>query len=128
MSEQAKVKKLGDIAADWWASLQDQRGGRPNPLADRAARDRLRHSDKDKALVDPAFFDAWPIVAGGPCQRSFNPSLRLALVLVHVRDDEKPGDGNPSWRGFGRGDWRSGFCRIRQGAAQTLALPPAIAG
>jgi CRISPR system Cascade subunit CasB len=111
MSDQAKTKLPGDIAADWWASLQDQRGGKPNPLADRAARARLRHADKDKALTDPAFFDLHHRLLQAGCVNNFNfnPSLRLALVLVHVREDEQPTGGAPSWRGFGRAIGAPGF-------------------
>lgn len=111
MSDQTKVKKAGEIAAEWWASLQDQRGGAPNPQADRAARARLRHADKDKALVDPAFFDLHGrlLQAGHVNNHDFNPSLRLALVLVHVREDERFVEGKPSWRGFGRAIGAPGF-------------------
>jgi len=112
MSEQAKAKKPGEIAADWWASLQDQlRNGQPNPLGDRAARARLRHADEDKALADPVFFDLHHrlLQAGHVLPHGFNPSLRLALVLVHVREDERPTDGAPSWRGFGRAIGAPGF-------------------
>jgi CRISPR system Cascade subunit CasB len=124
MNQPAETKKPGEIAADWWASLQDQRNGAPNPLADRAARARLRRADSASALVDPAFFDLHGrlVAAGHVGPHDFSRSLRLALVLVHVREDEKPprAEGEkPHWRGFGRAIGAPGF-----GESDKAALKP----
>jgi CRISPR system Cascade subunit CasB len=104
MSEQTKVLTPADIAANWWQAMQDQfSNGQPNPGADRAARARLRHADKESAVVDPAFFKlhAALMKAGFANSHDLARTLRIALVLVHVREDEKVGD-QPWRRGFGR--------------------------
>jgi CRISPR system Cascade subunit CasB len=111
MSEQAKTPKAADIAAQWWWAMQDSfSDGRPNPHADRAARARLRHADKDSALVDPAFFKLHGelMKAGLAGSHDLSRSLRIALVLVHVREDEQKGD-QPWRRGFGRAIGAPGF-------------------
>ncbi len=121
MNEQAKTPKAADIAAQWWWTMQDRlRDGRPNPLADRAARARLRHADKDSALVDPAFFKLHGelIKAGFADSHDFARTLRIALVLVHVREDEEKGD-KPRRRGFGRAIGAPGF-----GESDKAALKP----
>jgi CRISPR system Cascade subunit CasB len=125
MSEQAKVQTPGDVAALWWQLLQDQfPNGQPNPRADRAARARLRHADKDSALIDPAFFNLHRRLmdAGLVQSHELSRSLRLALVLAHVRKDEDSVEAageQTRRRGFGRAIGAPGF-----GESDKAALKP----
>lgn len=79
------------VALDWWADLQDQRNGKPNQRADRASRARLRRSDRDRALTEEAVLALYhrlaPEGARGFSEPRMDLACRLALVLVHVRED-----------------------------------------
>ncbi len=80
-----------DAATQWWRGLQDQfENGQPNPRADRAARARLRRASLAEALTDPAFFALHTRLF--PSDRRVDrlrASARVALVLAHVRDDDR---------------------------------------
>lgn len=83
-------------AHQWWRNLQDTIDGQPNPRADRAARARLKRRDGDDAFAaaDPAVLDLhfrlWGEVWG---ERTMRLTLRVALVLVHVREEAKAAEG-----------------------------------
>jgi CRISPR system Cascade subunit CasB len=78
-------------AQEWWADLQDQRNGNLNPRADRAARARLRRGDPDRALTEEAVLALYrrlaPEGAHGFSESRMKLAVRLALVLVHIRED-----------------------------------------
>lgn len=126
MSEQTKPPAPGDVAASWWRSIQDQfADGATNPGGDRAARARLRRADQSSALVDPAFFDLHRrLLEAGLVERyDFDRSLRLALVLAHVRKDEEgyePSGEQPRRRGFGRAIGAPSFGESDQAALKPL--------
>jgi CRISPR system Cascade subunit CasB len=95
-----------------------------SPILRQTARARLRHADADSALVDPAFFDLHRrLMDAGFVQRhELNRSLRLALVLAHVRKDEdsaEAGGEQTRRRGFGRAIGAPGF-----GESDKAALKP----
>ncbi|WP_237153307.1 type I-E CRISPR-associated protein Cse2/CasB [Oryzibacter oryziterrae] len=90
MSEPESTLKPADKAALWWRELQDTRGGKPNPRADRAALARLRRARPDELPADETIMDLY--------RRLFSTqyrldnmvlAMRVALVLAHVREDRK---------------------------------------
>lgn len=74
----------------WWWDLQDLRDGQPNPLADRAARARLRRADMNDALMDEAVSALYRRMFGSAyVEGNLRKTARVALVLAHVREDAK---------------------------------------
>lgn len=92
---QATAPKDWDIAARWWRDMQDQTGdGLPNRSSDRAARARLRRADGPLAAADPAVLRLYRLLGGEAWNdRRMATALRLALVLAHVRDETRGGEG-----------------------------------
>lgn len=82
-------RDFGNIAADWWRNLQPYRhDGTPNPTADRGALARLRRSDLNEAMTDPATFDLFHRLGwGNPTQ--ITPVALCAAVLAAVRTDNR---------------------------------------
>jgi CRISPR system Cascade subunit CasB len=76
-------------AVRWWQGLQDTReDGTPNPSADRGSRARLRRADRESAMTEEAVLDLYRRLAPGTTgfdAMRMRLSVRLALVLVHVR-------------------------------------------
>lgn len=101
MSETEWKPGPADKALYWWRDLQDMRDGKVNPLADRAARARLRRASRDDALSDEAVLALYRRIWGGTYSReNMERAVRLALALAHVRieDNRRPfgealGDG-----------------------------------
>jgi CRISPR system Cascade subunit CasB len=96
-------------AKRWWQDLQDYRDGKPNPRADRASRARLRRADAVAAVAEEAVMALYRRLGGedgsGFDHGRLKSALRLALVLVHVRQDEaadQHGDRKSFARQIGR--------------------------
>ncbi len=110
MSEATKTQ--AGAAAAWWRGLQDQLGdGKPNPFADRRARAVLRRADPGEALEEESVLGLhrrlWP-ERRVPLPRQIERTLRVALVLAHIREEDKTRDGGPV-RGFARALGRQTF-------------------
>ena len=83
-------------ALDWWRALQDTTAdGTPNPRADRAVRARLRRAEPGDpfAAAEPAVLDLHTRLWGASWsgERTLRLTLRLALVLAHVREEAAAG-------------------------------------
>ena len=115
MSEtsQREAPKPADVARTWWAELQDyHQDGSRNLRADRAVRARLRRADRDKALTEEAVLALYrrltPEGESGFREWRMDLALRLALVLVHVREDVST-DDNGIRKSFARQLGRANF-------------------
>lgn len=85
------------LAARWWRALQDRApNDEPNRLGDRAARARLRRADGPlDAAAEPAVLLLYRSLYGpGWNKTHMVRTLRVALVLVHVRDELRSADGS----------------------------------
>jgi CRISPR system Cascade subunit CasB len=94
LSEQQSGPSFGSKVYLWWWDLQDlQKDGKtPNWKADRAARARLRRADPNDVFMDEAVVDLYRRLygAGAPFdEKKMSLALRLALVLAHIRKDQK---------------------------------------
>lgn len=110
MSETTKTR--ADAAAAWWRGLQDLRAnGEPNPFADRRARAVLRRADPVGALEEESVLALHRRLWGAPSTLrpwQFERTLRVALVLVHVRREDKAREGF-AVRSFARALGRQNF-------------------
>jgi CRISPR system Cascade subunit CasB len=90
MSEQHDKPSRATLAAAWWRGLQDLTAEwAPNPNSDRAARARLRRATPEEALTDGAVHALYRRLWGDSFRDDHMAlTLRLALVLVHVRPSE----------------------------------------
>lgn len=93
----APSKERAFLAAAWWRALQDTTSdGSPNPRVDRAARARLKRAEGGEAFAaaDPAVLDLHFRLWGETWNdEKIRVTLRLALVLVHVREEVSGGEG-----------------------------------
>jgi CRISPR system Cascade subunit CasB len=99
-------------ARRWWQDLQDYKDGKPNPRADRASRARLRRADQGAAVAEEAVMALYRRLGGEEARGFSEPrlkrALRLALVLVHVRQDESA-DEQGNRKSFARQLGRASF-------------------
>jgi CRISPR system Cascade subunit CasB len=89
MSETEWKPGPADYALYWWRDLQDMRDGKVNPLADRAARARLRRATRGDAVSDEATLALYRRLWGvAYSPENMERAVRLALVLAHVRVED----------------------------------------
>jgi len=106
------MSETQEQARRWWQDLQDYKDGKPNPRADRASRARLRRADRQTAVAEEAVMALYRRLVGeaahGFSPLELNRAVRLALVLVHVRQDEIA-DEHGNRKSFARQLGRTGF-------------------
>lgn len=89
MSETEWKPGPADKALYWWRDLQDTRDGKVNPLADRAARARLRRATRSNAMSDEATLALYRRIWGSSyVPDNMDRAIRIALVLSHVRKED----------------------------------------